>query len=383
MKAAIVLCFIVAAVSALVPILEEDSLTAMPNHYIVRFKAGASEHDVTKFLARFHIDESFRYHHTFKGFAAVLDEEVVDLMRLEESHMLENIERETVQYIVQECKTQSNPPSWGLNRISSKVSSFPNRYEYESDGSGVRAYVLDTGIRTTHNDFGGRAIFGRDFVNEGEGDGNGHGSHCAGTVGGTTFGVAKGVTLYAGKVCTRFGSCPTSGTNAAYDYMLNEKRSNPSIPMVVNMSYGGTGGNAACTAIAAASSAGVVFVAAAGNSNADVRSFYPANCPTVIAVGSTTSTNARSSFSNWGDGIDVYAPGSSIVSCGISSDTASSTLSGTSMASPHVCGVAALIVGDNPSWGVEEVRKELIDTATLNQISDPRGPNRLAFRGCP
>jgi len=381
----LILLSLCAAALALVPLYYEEDTTAVPERYIVIFNEGATEKEVSHYIKQYNLKPTHRYHHVFKGFAATIEEDVVDTMRLEEEKMVARIEREIVQY-TQECIRQ-NSATWGISRVSHPGRApAPGYYEYDSnsDGSGVRAYILDTGMRSTHNEWTGRYTFGFDGVNEGSNeDLQGHGTHVAGTVGGTAYGIAKKVELYAVKVCNQFGSCPSSATNGAYDYMYNQKQGS-NVPMVVNMSYGGTGGSAACSAIKKASDEGVVFVAASGNSNTNSRTFFPASCPEVISVSATTSGDARSSFSNYGELVDVFAPGSSILSAGRTSDTATATLSGTSMASPHVCGVAARILSENPTWTVEQVRAEIVSTSSKGYLTNigAGSENRLLFKQC-
>jgi subtilisin family serine protease len=274
--------------------------------------------------------------------------------------------------------TQTSAP-WGLDRIDQRDRPLSGTYTYTSTGSGVNAYVIDTGIRRTHADFGGRAFSGFTAINDGRGttDCNGHGTHVAGTIGGGTYGVAKSVRLYAVRVLSCSGSGSTSGVIAGVDWV----RANRVRPAVANMSLGGGASSSLDTAVRNSIAAGVTFAVAAGNSNANASNFSPARVSEAITVGSSTSSDSRSSFSNFGSVVDIFAPGSSIRSAWYTSDTATATLSGTSMASPHVAGAAARYLQTSPSASPSTVRNALVNTATTGRLSGiPTGTaNRLLF----
>ncbi|MEV4478590.1 S8 family peptidase [Micromonospora coxensis] len=273
--------------------------------------------------------------------------------------------------------TQSNPPSWGLDRIDQRSLPLSRSYTYPNTASNVRAYIIDTGIRTTHSDFGGRASWGTNTVDTNNTDCNGHGTHVAGTVGGTAYGVAKGVRLVAVKVLNCSGSGSTTGVVNGINWVTR----NAVKPAVANMSLGGGASTSIDSAVSSSISAGISYVVAAGNSNANACSYSPARVGAAITVGSTTSTDARSSFSNYGSCVDIFAPGSSIVSAYRTSDTSTSTLSGTSMASPHVAGAAALVLSANPSYTPAQVASYLTTNATTGKVTSPGtgSPNRLLF----
>ncbi|RIV40855.1 S8 family peptidase [Micromonospora radicis] len=272
--------------------------------------------------------------------------------------------------------TQNNP-TWGLDRIDQRNRPLSNTYTYPNTASNVRAYIIDTGIRTTHNDFGGRATWGTNTVDSNNTDCNGHGTHVAGTVGGSTYGVAKAVRLVAVKVL----NCSGGGTTTSVVNGVNWVTANAVKPAVANMSLGGGASSTIDNAVANSIASGISYAVAAGNSNANACNYSPARTSTAITVGSTTSTDARSSFSNFGSCVHIFAPGSSISSAWHTSNTATNTINGTSMASPHVAGAAALVLSANPTWTPAQVKTYLINNATTGVITSPGtgSPNRLLF----
>ncbi|MEV6813493.1 S8 family peptidase [Micromonospora sp. NPDC051296] len=272
--------------------------------------------------------------------------------------------------------TQNNP-TWGLDRIDQRNRPLSATFTYPNTASNVRAYIIDTGIRTTHNDFGGRATWGTNTIDTNNTDCNGHGTHVAGTVGGTTYGVAKQVRLVAVKVL----NCSGGGTTTSVVNGVNWVTANAVKPAVANMSLGGGASSSIDNAVANSIASGVSYAVAAGNSNANACNYSPARTSTAITVGSTTSTDARSSFSNYGSCVHIFAPGSSITSDWHTSNTATNTISGTSMASPHVAGAAALVLSANPSWTPAQVKTYLINNATTGVVTSPGtgSPNRLLF----
>jgi subtilisin family serine protease len=311
------------------------------------------------------------YQHALNGFAVEMSPE--DAEALSQDFRVAYVEEDGV---VTADATQSNPP-WGLDRIDQRNRPLNAIYTFNWTGSGVRAYVIDTGIRTSHSQFGGRASNVFDAFGGSGADCNGHGTHVAGTIGGSTYGVAKSALLRGVRVLDCNGSGSNSGVIAGVDFV----RTNGIQPAVANMSLGGGASSALDTAVNNLSNAGITIAVAAGNSNANACNSSPARAANAITVGSTTTTDARSSFSNFGTCLDLFAPGSGILSSWFSSDTATATLSGTSMASPHVAGAAALYKQANPGASASTIRNALVNNATTNVVTNAGtgSPNRLLY----
>ncbi|HYR11259.1 MAG TPA: S8 family peptidase, partial [Longimicrobium sp.] len=287
----------------------------------------------------------------------------------------------SVAYIEEDARvaltTTQSGATWGLDRIDQRDLPLNGTYNYTPTGAGVRAYIIDTGINTAHSNFGGRASIAWDGIGDGSTDCNGHGTHVAGTVGSATYGVAKGVTLIGVRV---FG-CGSSGSNSTIVAGINWVAANAIKPAVANMSLGGGADATMDAAVNGLINAGVIAVVAAGNENQNACNVSPARVANAITVGSTTSTDARSSFSNYGSCVDVFAPGSSILSTWIGSTSATNTISGTSMASPHVAGVAALYLQGNTTATQTTVANAITSTSTLNKVTSAGtgSPNRLLY----
>ncbi|MGC5341357.1 S8 family serine peptidase [Streptomyces sp. DT24] len=266
--------------------------------------------------------------------------------------------------------TQENPPSWGLDRIDQTATAGDQKYTYpDSAGEGVTAYVIDTGVRTTHKEFQGRATSGFDAVDNDDSadDGNGHGTHVAGTIAGATYGVAKKADIVAVRVLDDSGSGTTEQVVAGIDWVTTNHKG----PSVANMSLGGGADPALDAAVEKAIASGVTFAVAAGNESSDAGQTSPARVESAITVASSTVDDHQSSFSNYGPVVDIYAPGSDITSSWNDSDTGSNTISGTSMATPHVVGAAAVYLGGHQDATPDQVATALTEGATPDAISDP------------
>ncbi len=278
---------------------------------------------------------------------------------------------------------QSPVGSWGQDRVDQRNLPLNNSYTYPNTGVGVHAYIIDTGINATHSEFTGRIGAGADFTGSGTtNDGNGHGTHVAGTIGGTTYGLAKGVTLHPVRVLNSAGSGQWSWYVSGINWVIANKVS----PAVANASLGGGINTSADNATDALANAGVTFAIASGNSNANACNYSPSRRGVtngVISTNASSSTDARASFSNFGSCTDIFAPGVNIKSAWIGSTTATNTISGTSMASPHVAGAAALYLGTNAAMTPAQVEAAMKADATTGKITSPGtgSPNLLLFVG--
>ncbi|MGW9037846.1 S8 family serine peptidase, partial [Streptomyces sp. NPDC055721] len=267
-------------------------------------------------------------------------------------------------------ETQEKPPSWGLDRIDQAETAGDEKYTYpDNGGEGVTAYVIDTGVRISHQDFGGRAAHGFDAVDNDQtaDDGNGHGTHVAGTIAGTAHGVAKKAKVVAVRVLDDNGSGTTEQVVAGIDWVTQ----NHSGPSVANMSLGGGADEALDAAVKRAIASGVTFAVAAGNESSDAGEGSPSRVPEALTVASSTKDDEQSSFSNFGAVVDLYAPGSDITSAWNDSDTGVKTISGTSMASPHVAGAAVLYLAANPTATPADTAAALTGAATADAIKNP------------
>ncbi|MEU9191527.1 S8 family peptidase [Streptomyces hundungensis] len=273
---------------------------------------------------------------------------------------------------------QTNPPSWGLDRIDQKTTAGDGTYTYpDSAGDGVTAYVIDTGVRISHRDFGGRASYGFNAVdnNDKADDGNGHGTHVAGTIAGAEHGVAKKAKIVAVRVLDNQGSGSTEQVVAGIDWVTKNHKG----PSVANLSLGGTADPALDAAVQKAIASGITFGVAAGNESADAGNGSPSRVKEAITVASSTKDDQQSGFSNFGSVVDLYAPGSDITSDWNTSDTATNTISGTSMATPHVVGAAAVYLAGHKDAAPAQVADALTGGATPDAISNasPGTPNKL------
>ena len=356
-----------------------NSPTAIPGRYIVVYKdqatvpgimGVASINALADQARRVHgADVRHTYSHVLKGAVMLMSHS--SAQKLANDPNVAYVEADQRVSIV---ATQTGA-TWGIDRIDQNDLPLSGTYTYPAS-SGVHAYIIDTGMRGTHSEFSGRVGNGYDAINDGNGtnDCQGHGTHVAGTVGGTTWGVAKSVTLHPVRVLDCSGSGSNSGVIAGMDWVAQ----NAVHPAVANMSLGGGASQSTDDAVGRLTNAGVVTVVAAGNDSGNACSYSPARAPSAITVGSTTNTDAMSSFSNYGSCVDIYGPGSNITSSSRTSDTSSTTMSGTSMASPHLAGVAALYLAQNTSATVAQVTTALVNNASTGKITGiPSGANKF------
>ncbi|MEV7342489.1 S8 family peptidase [Streptomyces sp. NPDC093544] len=358
-------------------VLAAGSPTAVKDSYIVTLKktAGfkASSSEGKGLVSEYGGTVKKTFGAALNGYTATLSAQ--EAARLAADPAVATVEQNQTVHVTD--TTQSSAP-WGLDRIDQTSLPLSTSYTYpDTAGSGVTAYVIDTGVRITHTQIAGRATNGYDAV-EGDNvaqDGNGHGTHVATTIAGSTYGVAKKAKIVAVRVLDNAGSGTTAGVIAGIDWVTN----NHSGPSVANLSLGGGASTTLDTAVSNSIASGVTYAIAAGNSNANASSYSPARVAAAITVGATTNTDARASYSNYGTVLDIFAPGSSIVAGYNTSDTATATLSGTSMATPHVAGAAAIYLAGHTSATPAQVATALVNGSTANKVTSPGtgSPNRL------
>lgn len=363
-------------VSALAPV---ATASRAAGSYIVVFEDSVTD---PRLVAREHANAQnaklgYVYQHALKGYSAMMSEAAA--ARVSRDPRVAYVEADGV---VTKVATQTDP-TWGLDRIDDQLG-LDKSYEYSASGSGVRAYIIDSGIDVTHTDFGGRAVSGVDKVdNDADSDDcDGHGTHVAGTVGSSTYGVAKGVTLVGVRVLDCSGSGTWSGVIAGIDWVTADHAGGA--PAVANMSLGGGLNTAVNDAVARSTEDGVTYAVAAGNGDQagraqDACTRSPASAPSALTVGATNDSDTKASWSNYGTCVDLFAPGVGITSTTMDGGTA--TWNGTSMASPHVAGVAALYLQADPTASPAAVAQALTQQATQNVVISPGtgSPNRLLY----
>ena len=353
--------------------------TAIPGHYIIILHddiPGPGVRPIAGDLLRLQRGRiKHLYKHAVKGFSAYMTEAAA--IAVSQDPRVKYVEQDGVVSI---DAVQFSPP-WGLDRIDQRGLPLDNRYTYRGTGAGVNAYIIDTGIKPTHDEFEGRASVGYDAFNENGLDCHGHGTHVAGVVGGETYGAAKKVKLYAVRVLDCSGQGTFSGVIAGVDWVT----ANHIKPAVANMSLGAPANESLDTAVRNSIRAGVTYVVPAGNQGVDAGERSPARVGEAITVGATDIYDYRAWFSNYGSALDLFAPGVDILSAWIESDTGLIYQSGTSVAAPYVAGTAALYLETNPAASAGIVQQALKSNATYGKVRDAGqgSPNRLLFSNFP
>ncbi len=370
--------------SGTVPVVQSTGASSPASgltRYIVEFQPGKSAASVAKGVAQTHGGTLIRtYANVLNG--AVIDIPANALTGLKNNPNILSVEQDAVVTATPIITASQLNAPWGLDRLDQRALPLSTTYSAPTDATNVRAFIIDTGINKTHVDFGSRVVSGFDAVTagaDGSNDCNGHGTHVAGSVGGTTYGVAKGVTLVPVRVLDCAGSGTNSGVIAGLDWVASQHVAGQLD--VANMSLGGGASSALDTAVNNTITKGVTVVVAAGNSNANACNYSPARVPAAITVAASDRTDVRATFSNFGSCVDVFAPGVLITSAWFGSTTATATISGTSMASPHVAGLAALTLQLKGDLTPALVASEITTNATTGIITSvgTGSPNRLAF----
>jgi len=392
----LVVVALIAVVSATAPLTMADS-KGIDRQFIVVFQNDAADAEKEAHIAHLQVENVVKFNiGDFSGYSASLSAEL--LAQVRESKIVKYVEQDRIMTAWQACVQQKNA-EWNLDRIAERELDLDGLYNYESvAGAGVVSYVVDTGILITHTQFQGRATWGANFIDSVNTDCNGHGTHVAGTVGGVTYGVAKKTTLVAVKVLDCNGSGSNTAVISGVNFTVTDSKKRGAIA-VANMSLGGGLSTALTDAVNAAVAQGVFFAVAAGNDDQNACNYSPANAASAVCVGATdigasgvNQLDVRSYFSNWGTCVDIFAPGSDITSAWIGSNTAINTISGTSMATPHVCGVAAILRAENPSASPATINGMLNSYATNGVITlscdgttktaCDKSPNRLLYSAC-
>ena len=353
----------------------------IPGHFIVVLKSEVT--DVPGLARRLAAQNGgtlgHLYQRALKGFSVAMSDRAA--AALARSPFVAFVEPDRV---VTASTTQSSA-TWGIDRVDQRALPLSGTYSYTNTGAGVTAYIIDTGILFSHTEFGGRAVTGVDEVTAGGTavDCNGHGTHVSGTVGGATYGIAKQAKLVAVRVLDCGGSGSNSGVIAGVDWVTSDHQ--PGQPAVANMSLGGSASTALDNAVKNSIADGVVYAIAAGNGffgfAQPACNYSPARVPEAITVSATDNTDKKASYANYGTCVDIFAPGNNITSAWYTNDTATNTISGTSMATPHVTGVAALYLQSNPAATPQQVRDALVANGTTGKVTSAGSgsPNVLLF----
>ncbi|MBP6749622.1 MAG: S8 family peptidase [Xanthomonadaceae bacterium] len=381
------LCIAIAAATLAAPVFSAELRTtqrAIKGQYIVVLKSSAASlagersqasrvADVAARISTEHKADLLRsYQNALRGFA----------VRADDAALTKLLADPRVAYVEQDGIAMPNlvqiGPTWGIDRIAQRYRPLNSTYTYDFTGAGVHAYIIDSGLKQTHNEFSGRVGVGADFIGGGVNDCNGHGTHVTGTIAGTTWGVAKLATVHPVRVfgCDNYGS-PWSTIIAGIDWVA----ANRQLPAVANMSLGGAANSSVDAAVDNLINRGVTVVTSAGNDSADACSNSPAHVRRAITVGATDRNDNRSWFSNYGTCVDLFAPGSSITSAWYTSNSVAAIMNGTSMAAPHVAGVAALYLQSNPGASPAMVVAEVVGKSTANVVGNPGpgSPNLFVF----